>query len=179
VCNANLTLLRHTQPDIADGVCYGSLDLAVSDNFEADASVVLSKLYKPDILVSSPLQRCQMLADKISVAFNLSVVTDERVREMDFGSWEGVAWNDIRRADIDLWTNDFFRARPHGGESVEMLVNRVQAALVAYRKTGKSHLIVCHAGVIKAAMSTGTSANDFSTSVAFGGFVKLPVVCHD
>jgi len=174
MCNTEITLVRHTRPDIADGICYGALDLAVADTFEAESSVVLSNLTKPDVLVSSPLQRCQRLAKKISLAFNLPVVTDERVREMDFGDWEGIAWNDIDRAEIDQWTNEFYRARPHGGESVEMLVNRVQSALNEYRNNGKHHLVVCHAGVIKAAMSNGTSAGEFSTSVEFGGVLKLP-----
>ena len=172
-------MLRHTKPDIAEGVCYGVLDLGVPDTFEADSAVVLSGLTKPDILISSPLQRCQSLANKISLAFNVPVITDDRVREMDFGAWEGIAWDDIDRAEIDQWKEEFYRARPHGGESVEMLVNRVQSALGEYRKTGRSHLIVCHAGVIKAAMSTGTTASDFSTSVGFGETLMLPVISDE
>ena len=179
MCNADLTLVRHTKPDIAEGVCYGVLDLDVADSFEAESSAVLSGLTKPDLLISSPLRRCQRLAHKISLAFDLPIVTDERVREMDFGDWEGIAWNDIERSQIDQWTNDFYRARPHGGESVEMLAERVQSALGSYRKTGRSHLIVCHAGVIKAAFATGIMASDFSTSVAFGGIVKLPDFSDD
>jgi len=166
-------MVRHTKPNIADGICYGTLDLKVADTFDAEVAAVLVSLSKPQILVSSPLQRCQCLASRISDAFGIPVITDERVREMDFGAWEGVPWNDIDRAQIDHWTNDFYRARPHGGESVEMLVNRVKTALDDYRKTGKSHLVVCHAGVIKAALSRGITAEQFSTSVAFGSSVKL------
>jgi len=174
VCKTELILVRHTQPDISEGICYGSLDLNVANTFEAEATAVISNLSKPQAIVSSPMQRCQLLANKISTAFNLPVVTDERVREMDFGSWEGIAWNTIDRDEIDQWTDDFYQARPHGGESVEMLVNRVNTAIDEYRLTGKSHLIVCHAGVIKAAMATGKAASDFSTSIAFGGAIKLP-----
>lgn len=179
MCNTELILVRHTKPDVADGVCYGKLDLAVADTFEVESSAVLSNLTRPDILVSSPLRRCQCLANKISIAFNVPVITDERVQEMDFGAWEGVAWNDIDRAEIELWNNEFYRARPHGGESVEMLVRRVRSALGAYRATGRSHLIVCHSGVIKAAMSTGICASDFSTTVSYGEILRLPNISND
>jgi len=179
VCKSALVLVRHTQPDIEQGMCYGSLDLDVADSFKTESSAVISNLsthgaFEPDVLVSSPLLRCQRLAKKISAAFELPVITDERIREMDFGTWEGIAWNDIDRAEIDEWTNDFYQARPHGGESVEMLVNRVKAAMGEYHQSGKNHLIVCHAGVIKAAMSTGTAASDFSTTTAFGEILMLP-----
>jgi len=179
VSNADIVLVRHTQPDIADGICYGSLDLPVAETFEAESVAVIKQLTKPDVLVSSPLQRCRSLATKISEAFDVPVVLDERVREMDFGSWEGTAWNDIDRSAIDQWSDEFYRARPHGGESVEMLVTRVRSALMAYRKTDKHHLVVCHAGVIKAAMSTGTTSSDFSTSVAFGGIIKTTNFVYD
>ena len=176
---SSLTLVRHTRPAIGDGICYGALDLEVADTFESEASIVLANLARPDVLISSPLQRCQRLAASIADAFDLSIITDERVREMDFGSWEGVPWDDIDRSTIDQWSDDFYQARPHGGESVAQLVTRVQSALNDYREAGRHHLIVCHAGVIKAAVSTGRSASDFSTEVAFGGILKLPEIFNE
>ena len=54
---------------------------------------------------------------------------DERLREFDFGTWEGVRWDAIPRAELDAWAADFFHARPHGGESVHMLRERVETAI--------------------------------------------------
>jgi len=142
-----LTLVRHTQPDVIQGTCYGRMDL--------------------------PLQRCRLLAQKIGTAFELDVQIDDRLREMDFGSWEGQLWDDIGVEQIDNWNNNFYQARPHGGESVEMLVERVHSALNDYRRSSRSHIVVCHSGVIKAATSTGTKPTDFSANVGFGAFVHL------
>jgi len=168
-----LVLVRHTRPDIADGTCYGRLDLPVADTFEVESNTVLSKLTAAEVLVSSPLQRCRCLADKIGAAFDLAVVIDDRLREMDFGSWEGVLWDEIPRDEINQWRDDFYYARPHGGESVEMLVERVQSALADYQKANKTYIVVCHAGIIKVATSDGTASGDFSTSIPFGGIMTL------
>lgn len=165
--------MRHTKPDVSDGTCYGCLDLPLADTFELEAAAVLRHLVRPEVLVSSPMQRCVRLAEKISAAFKLPLVIDDRAREMDFGAWEGMLWDEISRTQADQWDENFFTARPHGGESVEMLTSRVQSALADYRKSSKAHIIVCHAGVIKAAKSTGTLASDFSTSVSFGGIVQM------
>lgn len=48
---------------------------------------------------------------------------------MDFGQWEGRAWNDIARADIDAWTTRFGHHAPGGGEPLAAMLTRVSAAL--------------------------------------------------
>lgn len=168
-----LTFIRHTQPDIAEGVCYGQLDLPVADTFEFEVEQVLNQLKTAEILISSPLQRCTSLANRISTALNLPVVIDNRVKEMYFGNWEGMHWNEISRSELDTWRDDFYNACPHGGESVKNFTQRVRSAIVDFQKTKKSHIVVCHAGVIKVASSKGTAASDYSTSVPFGGSFEL------
>jgi len=96
-----LTLVRHTQPDIPEGICYGHTDLPLAKSFTREAALVLEKLPRADVLVSSPLQRCSRLADAIGAARDLPVILDDRLREMSFGSWEGQAWDDIPRAELD------------------------------------------------------------------------------
>lgn len=168
-----LTLVRHTQPDIPEGICYGHTDLPLAKSFTREAALVLEKLPRADVLVSSPLQRCSRLADAIGAARDLPVILDDRLREMSFGSWEGQAWDDIPRAELDCWSTDFYTARTHGGDSVSMLHKRVHSAVQDYRRTGLSHIVVCHAGVIKAAFAKGTTAEDFSTHLPFGGVLEL------
>ena len=87
-----LHLIRHTRPRIAEGVCYGRLDLDVSDTFPVEAQQVQSKLENSysNVFVS-PLRRCLKLAEYL----NLSFEVDHRIQEMNFGDWEGQLWNDI------------------------------------------------------------------------------------
>ncbi|KCZ56633.1 alpha-ribazole phosphatase [Hyphomonas chukchiensis] len=168
-----LTLLRHTTPAIASGVCYGMTDLDVADTFAAEARDVVAALPPPDRIATSPLKRCRLLAEHIGEAMNLPVTMDERLREMDFGAWEGLPWSDIPRAELDQWATDFLHARPHGGESVAMLTARVRAALAEWQTSESHALIVTHAGVIKAALAKEATSQGYNTNIGFGHFITL------
>jgi alpha-ribazole phosphatase len=169
-----LTLLRHTTPAIASGVCYGMTDLDVAETFAAEARDVVAALPPPDRIATSPLTRCRQLAEHIGEAMNLPVTIDDRLREMDFGTWEGLPWSDIPRAELDLWAANFLHARPHGGESVAMLTARVRAALAEWDNHQSHALIVTHAGVIKAALATDATSQGYNTNIGFGRFVTVP-----
>lgn len=168
-----LILLRHTTPQVAEGICYGQTDLRLADSFEHEAQVALNALPKFDAIVTSPLTRCRLLADFITLRVSLCVTEDARLMEMDFGAWEGVAWNDIPRAEIDAWAEDVLHARPHGGESVAMLRDRSLKALADWQARYERPLIVTHAGVIKAALSKGDTAQDFTAKIDFGAHTTI------
>ena len=168
-----LILLRHTTPDIASGICYGQTDLEVAATFEDEAAQAFAALPPIDHVVTSPLTRCRRLAQFIGERLQLSVEEDARLREMDFGAWEGQAWSAIARGELDQWAGDFYHARPHGGETVAMLRARTLAALTDWHEADKTGLVVTHAGVIRAAMAQGETASDFQTHIDFGGFVVL------
>ena len=132
----HVTLVRHTRPLVSDGVCYGMTDLDLAATFEEEAARVVETLPPAQRLVTSPLYRCRRLAERIGAAQGLTPAIDERLREMDFGAWEGIAWDDIPRAELDAWAADFLHARPHGGENVYMLRERAWAAIEDYRRSG-------------------------------------------
>ena len=168
-------LVRHTRPAVPAGVCYGITDLDLAPTFDDEAAAIVATLPRADRLVSSPLQRCRRLAERIGAARGLLPVFDERLREFDFGTWEGVRWESIPRTELDAWAADFFHARPHGGESVQMLHERVAAAVADYRRTGVTHVVVTHAGVIKSALAHGGHRDGWKATVEFGASVRLPL----
>lgn len=168
-----LILLRHTTPDVPPGTCYGQTDLELAASFEREADAAYAALPSFERLVASPLRRCRRLADYIAERTGHAVELDPRMMEMDFGTWEGRAWSDLPRDEIDAWAADFFKARPHGGESVSGLQARVKAAVADHAATGVPTLIVTHAGVIRAALATGETASDFDAKIDFGGFVTM------
>ena len=95
---------------------------------------------------------------------------------MDFGALGGHCGGDaIPRAELDAWAADFLHARPHGGESVHMLHERSRSALADYRATGLSHIVVTHAGVIKAVRAEDRRPDAWKSNVEFGGRVHLPL----
>ena len=169
-----LTLVRHTRPEVAPGTCYGRTDLDVATSFPDEAAAVLAALPEVKQIVTSPLTRCRKLAEFLAAERGLDAHQDQRLQEMDFGRWEHRSWSDIPRAELDAWAADFLHATPHGGESVAMLRTRTMEALFEWRAAGQPTVIVTHSGVIRAAMSNGDTADDFATSIDFGGAISLP-----
>lgn len=140
-----LWLVRHPAPEVAPGICYGRLDMAaLADATSACAAALLPLLPERLAIASSPLRRCQQLAQALERPF----ATDARLQEMDFGAWEGRPWQDLPRAELDAWTADFARHKPGGGENVHGFMARVASAFDEL--AGADTLWVTHAGVIRA-----------------------------
>jgi alpha-ribazole phosphatase len=144
-----LHLVRHPQPDVAPGLCYGASDVAVAETELSRVHAQLCAHGLPGALpvYSSPLQRCAHLANRLQPR---SLVFDARLAEMDFGSWELRAWDDIPRAEIDAWAADLLHYRPGGAECVLDVAQRVTAFINDLRRAGTSEaLLACHAGTIR------------------------------
>lgn len=144
-----LHLVRHPQPDVAPGLCYGASDVAVAEAELARVHAQLRARGLPGRLpvYSSPLQRCAHLAQRLQPR---SLAFDARLAEMNFGGWEMRAWDDIPRAEVDAWTADLLHYRPGGAECVLDVARRVAAFLDDLRQSGTSEaLLVCHAGTIR------------------------------
>ncbi len=165
--------MRHLRPAVAEGICYGVTDLDLAEGHEAALEGLLERLPAITAIATSPLRRCRILAEAIAARHGVTARADPRLMEMDFGAWEGLAWNEIPRAELDAWAADFWNARAHGGESVAQLQARTRAALAEYRAAPGHHLLVTHAGVIKAALATGPRAEDWPAALAFGEFVTI------
>lgn len=150
-----LWLLRHAQPLIAPGVCYGQLDVAADPAATVACARQLAEQLPDGIhVISSPLQRCEQLAQSLhGLRPDLTYKTDPRLKEMDFGRWEGRAWQDIDRAELSAWTDDFADYRAgHDGESVSTFMARVAAAFDALQGASclQPVLWITHAGVMRA-----------------------------
>ena len=108
-------------------------------------------------LYASPLARARETAEIIGARIGLEVRLDERLREHDVGDWTGRLKDDVAREDPDGWAafgaagEDF---RFPGGESLAEQQERVVAALVdVTQRRDLPALVVCHRGVIRAALS--------------------------
>lgn len=163
-----LVLVRHPQPDVAPGLCYGASDVPVVDAELARVHAALATQGLPgDFPVhASPLQRCMRLAERLAPG---RVTVDRRLAEMDFGAWELRTWDDIPRADVDAWTANLLRYRPGGAENVLDVAHRVHAFLAdLHRQDVRAALVVCHAGTIRllAALYDGTPLEEAALRAA-------------
>ena len=148
-----LWLVRHAQPLIASGVCYGATDVAADPQATLQAAHELVRwLPQGQALVSSPLKRCAQLAQCLRMLRpDLSYKTDSRLAEMDFGCWEGQRWDAIPKADYDGWTADFADYRFGGHENVQAFMQRVASLWDETQQAAEDAVWITHAGVIRAA----------------------------
>lgn len=148
-----LWVARHAQPLIAAGVCYGATDVAADELATQVAADELARVLPFGIaVISSPLQRCAQLAQGVqALRPDLSFHTDARLREMDFGCWEGRRWVDIPQSEYDAWTTGFGSYRFGGNESVSDFMRRVAQAWDEFHTAGRDLLWITHAGVFRAA----------------------------
>ncbi len=151
-----LWLVRHALPLVAPGVCYGALDVPADPAATADAARRLAHALPGTLsdMRHSPRQRCEQLAHAlIAMRGDSASAPDTRLAEMDFGTWEGRAWDTIARAEIDAWTADFGGPRASGGDSLAAMLQRVEAALSEARQVSQDRggdvLWITHAGVAR------------------------------
>jgi alpha-ribazole phosphatase len=168
-----LTLLRHTRTTAEDR-CYGRLDVALAADFTTAADALAARLPRPARIVTSPLGRCRRLADHLGARLRAPVAVDPDWQELDFGRWEGLAWDAVPRPELDAWAADLLHARPHGGESVAMLLGRTRLALDRCRAGPGHTLVVTHAGPMRAALlATGGNDAAWERAIGFGEAIAL------
>ncbi|MDP5239152.1 alpha-ribazole phosphatase [Uliginosibacterium sp. 31-16] len=139
-------LIRHPAVAVPPGICYGQSDVALAAPVEATAAHLRAQLPARFRLLSSPLTRCRLLAEALG-----EPVFDARLMEIDFGSWELRAWDEIERHLIDAWAADPLHFRAHGGESVMQMAERAISALQqALAEEPRPVVIVGHAGPLRA-----------------------------
>jgi alpha-ribazole phosphatase/probable phosphoglycerate mutase len=152
-----LLLVRHGRIERKfDGRLVGATDapLAGDARREIEALAKLVRDRKPDRFLCSPQMRARQTADIIGEEVGLSVEVDPDLREIDFGRWEAMTFEEIAEAEPEMtkrwarWDDDF--AFP-GGESLKGFLARVKET--AGRMGGAAEetiLAVTHGGVIRA-----------------------------
>lgn len=173
-------LVRHPPPSGIEGLCYGRLDVAVAEHAigstaESVRARIPSRTLARARVYCSPSARCLGLARHIAAPREPTPAED--LMEMNFGHWEGVAWNAVPRPEIDAWANDVWSYRPGGGESAEMVAKRWQRWLDHVRRSEAGTVVaVTHAGVIRMALARSGRLNGASAiraPIPFGSVHRL------
>lgn len=129
-------------------VC-GSTDLPLTDGGLEQANRLAQLVVGKGIqrIVASPMLRAVQTARPCSEVLGLPIETDARLREQNYGIYEGVPRND----PAFLANKRQFCVRYPGGESMMDLAARVYAALedLKRRYPEETVLIVCHGAVCR------------------------------
>lgn len=178
-----LLLVRHGRTDwnIA-GRFQGQHDIPLDDLGRRQAAAVARRLSaeRPLAIYTSDLSRAFDTASAIAQAIlqsdplspasteNLSLSTDERLREMNFGEWEGLTYAEIQQRDpqaLKKWGMDRAHHTPPGGETLAEFTDRVGGV---YRDICTAHpdgtvIIAAHGGVLQSmvALALGLPAERF------------------
>jgi len=128
--------------------------MEVADGFAAEAAAVSNWLDRVELVITSPLLRTRRLAEHIATEHRCELLSNARLMEMNFGDWEGRAWNDIARSEIDAWSADILHYTPPNGESAQQMLKRVQSMVQDLAQLPQQHIaLVAHGGSIRAVLA--------------------------
>lgn len=178
-----LVLIRHPQPDVAAGICYGTTDLALRAPAAVSAQEMslrpIALAQAPSHMACSPLRRCAELGVALAARQpNVPLTFDARLQELDFGNWEMQPWDSIGKPAMDAWIASGFDAH-HGGESLQALDARVASWLEDAQSTyaaNQTLWVITHAGVIRSILRQKNICNfeeSLKYPIDYGHFIQI------
>ncbi len=134
------------------GKLYGATDVPLSDIGKEQLLQAVKTIHQEPItqVVSSPLQRCAWLAEKLKD--EVPVTYNRGFAEMDFGDWEG---QDIKTLlhEQPNFQADVSQLEAPNGETFTDFHGRVKQTwdnyIAEHIEQGGHHLLIAHGGVIR------------------------------
>ena len=134
----------------------GSTDVSLSEQGRRQAFAVreLLKGRAFDYCVCSPMKRCRETAIAVMESKGIRIEIDQNLREIDFGQWEGMSFDEILRTSPDQvrhWAAfDPSFAFPDG-EKIGDFLTRIESIAGRMANDSADTILVCtHGGVIRA-----------------------------
>ena len=156
-----LYLVRHGQSLFnAERRIQGQFDVGLSPFGlrQAAALAVAFRTRAIDAIYSSPLSRAMQTALPIAAELGLPLQTDDRLKEIHAGIFQGLLWTEIERQEPEFaarWTLQDPDFVIPGGESRRALAERGRAAFEAIRAKGdRRAAVVAHGGVLAGALKS-------------------------
>jgi probable phosphoglycerate mutase len=144
---------RHGQTDYNKNDCIlGITDIELNETglmqAEQLANNIKNSNLEIDIIISSPMKRALKTAQIISAVNSIEIITDERIREWDYGNFEGK-----HRLTDGFSENkcEFAVKMGKTGESLLQLSHRIYSFLddIIEKYDGKNILVVSHGGICR------------------------------
>lgn len=151
-------LIRHGETDSNKSHRFqGRLDnpLNAEGIQQAERLVEFMKEQKIDVVYSSSMKRARMTADKLAAAYGLEVKPMDLLKEVSFGDWEGLEYNEINKRwpeEMNLFLTKPGEWIPPNGESFVQVEERCKAAfeqIFAEQGHDKNIAIVSHGGIVR------------------------------
>lgn len=154
-----IVFIRHGETDLAGRFCGHSdpgLNLAgvsqVCGLAQEIAPLGIERIY------SSDLRRASQTATAIAQRIGVDAVCLSALREIHFGLWEGLSWQEIEErfpAQAERWLREFPLHRAPAGESYAEFTARIDAVIAPLldAAAATTTAIVTHRGVMRYALT--------------------------
>lgn len=103
-------------------------------------------------IVTSPRRRCQPFAEYLAAHWQVPLIIDDDLVELDFGDWEGRSVADLAREEgpaLAAFWRDPRQHPPPKGESFDHFSQRVQRVWSRVQQQSEATLLTTHGGVIR------------------------------
>ncbi len=174
----SIYLFRHPETQTPKGTCYGNSDVLPNEIQLQEAMLKINQSLqniKPDVVYTSPLSRCTLLAKEL--AKNESIVTEELLREIDFGRWEMLPWEQIPNEEREAWGKDYINNKIHGGENFFDVQKRIVTFWEKIVHSDKKIIfVVAHAGLYRSLLAHLLDASPskiFAVEIDYGDAIRI------
>ncbi len=152
-----LLLVRHGEVEAKyQRVFGGRIDMALSPRGVEQAQRVAEHLrgVRLDAIYASPMKRAQQTLAPIVALNGHQPITLQGLREVDFGAWTGLAWEQVKERfglSAFQWLTELDRGGIPEAESPADYRARTEDCLrqILGGNAGRTVAIVCHGGVIR------------------------------
>ena len=150
-----LLLVRHATAE-GSGRFQGHCDTSLTRAGRRELRLLSEKCSRHPVraIYASDLRRARHTAEALARKFGLEVEIRPELREMHFGPWEGLSWNQIAQRFPKLaasWIERFPHHTIPGAEPLGQFKKRIAAVVgeIVAANRGQCALVVTHAGVIR------------------------------
>jgi broad specificity phosphatase PhoE len=172
-------LMRHGATDMAGRFC-GHSDPPLNDAGRGEIERAASILpMAPEVVYTSNLLRAQHSAAIVAAHFSVPVLVRPGLREIGFGRWEGLSWQDVEQAfpsESSAWLERFPAGVVPSGERYKVFADRVKDEMWFLTAQAESRALVAICGVIRTALAelyAASSEEAFRLSSEYGAIVDL------
>lgn len=129
---------------------------------------------RPDRIYASPLTRAGQTAAPMAERAGLPVILLDGLKEIGFGEWEGLIYNDeIAARDPDIyaaWRADRYHNAAPGGENCQTVIGRLVPAMKRILDDGDGTVLVVMHGAVLKTLYFAVNGLDFLQ------FASIPVI---
>ena len=145
-------IIRHGQTDWnIEGKIQGCTDIPLNETGRKQAKELANKIKSLEIdnFFSSDLLRAKETAKIINEDLKMSITFDKRLREINYGDFEGTLKNNISQ---EMWDTFNFFPEKLNAEPKEVAFERVKSFFMEFKHIDSNILIVTHGGLLKVMM---------------------------